>query len=406
MNVRVRHLVVLAMVTLVAGCGAGAGLPPAGGPATKSPAAGIAAVPTSRLATHRTARISTPQGMYPQTVEFSDAIHGYVQYVTREPVSGAGSADPNDLRYRAALFATADGGQTWTSLRHPRPVSNNPQLYVVDARTFMIYAEPYGWYVTADGGRTYRHDPPDPTSQYLPPEYERIWQNPAGPFTLDCADEPCAVSRIEAAGAVTRLPRQPTMTAPVRALATAGGLLWVAGTDADRRPQVQVSADQGNTWRSVALPAQPAYGERGLDWVEVRTSSDSADVWLVGYPGDGGTAGAAAPLAALKVVGMPVVWRAQGDAMVAKGVIARPTPGQNPALYTAAAIGGGMLAVSGPGCLCLVDDAWISVPTPQPIEFIRTLADGTIYGSAITNKTVYLGTRTGREVAWVEVELP
>jgi hypothetical protein len=169
-----------------------------------------------------------------------------------------------------------------------------------------------------------------------------------------------------------------------------------------------VSADHGSTWRSVTLPAQGAYGgdgSGGFDWVELQSSRDGADVWLVGYPGQGGAAGAAAPVAAVKVVGMPVVWRARGDAMVAKGVTARPTPGQNPPLYTAVAIGGGMLAVSGPGCLCLVDDAWVPVPTPQPIEFIRVLADGTVLGSAITNKTVYLGTRSGREVAWVEVEL-
>jgi hypothetical protein len=347
--------------------------------------------------------------MYPQTVEFPDAVHGYVQYLTREPVSGAGSADPDDLRYRAALFATADGGRTWTALHHPRPVSNNPQLYVADARTFMIDAEPYGWFVTADGGRTYRHDPPDPTSQYLPPEYDRIWPDTARHFRLDCSNDSCLVSRVEASGTVTQLPKQPTMPASVRALAEApDGRVWVAGTDPTGRPVVQLSADQGSTWRSVTLPAQGTYGgqgEGGFDWLELQTSPDGADVWLVGYPRQIGGGGTALPPASLKAAGMPVIWRASGDTMVAKGLTARPTQGQEVPLYTVVAIGGGLLAVSGPGCLCLVDDAWIAAPTPQPIEFVRVLADGTVFGSAITNRTVYLGTRTGRDLAWVEVEL-
>jgi hypothetical protein len=166
---------------------------------------------------------------------------------------------------------------------------------------------------------------------------------------------------------------------------------------------VQVSADQGGTWRSVALPAQG--GDSGFDWLELQTSRDGADVWLVAYPRQTGAGGASAPGAALKVVGMPVIWRASGNAMVAKGLAARPTRGQELPLYTVVAIGGGLLAVSGPGCLCLVDDAWVTAPTPQPIEFIRVLADGTVFGSAITNRTVYLGTRTGRDLAWVEVDL-
>jgi hypothetical protein len=364
--------------------------------------------------THRAARLAAPDGMYPQVVEFVDAAHGYAQYVTREPVSGTGSADPDDLRHRAALFATADGGRTWTALRHPRAVSANPQLYVVDASTLVLLTEPYGWYVSADGGRSYRHDPPDPTGQYLPPEYERGWQSPRGTLRLDCPNEACVVSRVDAGGAVTPVSRQPSMPVPVRALAEqAGGLAWVAGTDGAGRPHVQVSADGGGTWRSVVLPAQGAHGGDGdgaFDWLDLQASPDGADVWLVGYPrqGVGGGGGASAPgaaLSALKVVGMPLLWRAVGDAMVSRGLSARPTTGPTPPLYTVAAIGGGLLAVSGPGCFCLVDEAWVPGRTPQPIEYLRVLPDGTVVGSAITNRTIYLGTRTGRDLGWVELEL-
>jgi hypothetical protein len=346
--------------------------------------------------------------MYPQTIEFVDSAHAYAQFVTRDPVSGAESGDPADARYRAALFATSDGGRTWAALRHPRPLGSNPQLYAVDARTLLLNVEPYGWYVSSDGGRSYRHDPPDPTGQFLPPEYELTRRDPSRAFRLDCADA-CVVARLDKGGTATTAPHQPTMPASTSGLAEgADGRVWVAGLDGAGRPHVQVSADRGGTWRSVTPAAQGAHGggaDGAFDWLELQASPDRTDVWLIGYPRVSAGGGASALGAALKVVGMPLVWRVAGDGLVAKGVLARPTPGPDVPFYTVAPIGGGLLAVSGPGCFCLVDDGWLRSPTPQPIEHLRVLTDGTVVGNAITNQTVYLGTRAGRNVSWVEVEL-
>jgi hypothetical protein len=138
--------------------------------------------------------------------------------------------------------------------------------------------------------------------------------------------------------------------------------------------------------------------------VEVSASPDGHDVWLVGYLSSAGAGvGSVAP-SRRKDVGVPLLWLRVGGRWVPKGVIGAPTPTLD--VYSVTPIGGGLAAVAGShASFFLVDAAWHPVDlSPRP-EWVSTLRDGTVFAIAPTNRTYYLGTRTGSTVRWVQVAL-
>jgi hypothetical protein len=145
------------------------------------------------------------------------------------------------------------------------------------------------------------------------------------------------------------------------------------------------------------VPAHPA---GGVERVRLSATPDGSEVWLVGSPRlTAGGIGQRAPLRR-KEMGVPVLWRWDGQAWLAQGTVGAPASAQHP--YSVAPIGGGLVAAVGPDGLSLVDGAWHRselVPVP---EWVTTLADGTIF--AMTSGGVYyLGTRAGRTVSWAQV---
>ena len=370
----------------LAGCQPGAN--PAPSPA---PRAGDAVgAPTSIVSEVRRSKLAVPKGMALLTMEFADASHGYAAFVSEYPVSGTG----DDARYASSLFATVDGGRTWKQLADPRRPSRSPQLYTVDARTIVLLADPYAWYVSRDGGATFSQRPDDPA----PPELDSL----QSPYRLDCADG-CVIKRYD--GHSSTLLAQPTLPGDLGAVIQAGDSLWAASLDASGTPFTATSRDGGKSWQRRDVPAHD--GGRPTR-VNLQVSPDGGDVWLVGYlvgpiPGYhrvGGGLGSALPLRR-KDLGVPLLWLREGDRWVPKGTVGAPEPSQNP--FAVAAVGGGLAAVTGPHGLALVDGAWHEIQmSPRP-EWVTALRDGTVVAAAPTNGSLFLGRRSGRDLSWVEV---
>jgi hypothetical protein len=250
----------------------------------------------------------------------------------------------------------------------------------VDANTLVLTADFEGWFVSTDGGASFRFSPTEP------PELAGL-SSPGG-VRIDCVDG-CLLT---VDGTAVDTP----FAGGVATAAKGAGRLWAATAGAGA-PRTVVSADGGRTWSDVPVPAHPA-GE--VERVRLSASPDGSEVWLVGWPRlSAGGIGQRAPLRR-KDVGVPVLWRWDGQAWLAQGTVGAPASAQHP--YSVAPIGGELVAAVGPSGLSLVDGAWHSselVPVP---EWVSTLADGTIF--AMTSGGVYyLGTRTGRTVNWARV---
>jgi hypothetical protein len=355
-------------ILLVAGCGPG-----------KTHSAPTSA-PRSSVTEEHEARLPVPAGYALQGFEFADATHGYAQYTSRDPVKGGSVPE-----FASVLFATTDGGRVWTKLADPRRPSNSPQLYTVDATTVVLWAEPYGWYVSRDGGATFTARSDDKS----PPELNL--HDPR--FHLYC-EFGCVIKDSQTSKKVA----DPGVPGVLTAVAQAGSTLIAASADGNRA-YTAFSTDNGATWQRRDVPDHP--GGRPMR-SELRVSADGKDVWLIGYPGTGaGGAGALAPRR-LKELGVPLLWLLDGQAWVAKGTVGAPAPTPEP--FSVAAIGGGLAAVQGHG-LALVDDAWHPVAMSPPAEWVTSLPDGTVAVYAPTAATAYLGQRSGTDVRWTKIVL-
>jgi hypothetical protein len=104
-----------------------------------------------------------------------------------------------------------------------------------------------------------------------------------------------------------------------------------------------------------------------------------------------------------KETGVPLLWLLAGDQWVVKGTVSAPPPSLE--VFSVAAIGGGYAAVQGPRGLSVVDVTWHPVDLFPRSEWVTTLRDGTVFASAPSNRTYYLGTRTGSAIRWIQVIL-
>ena len=366
-------------------------------PRTTQPGASAAAAaeaPTSTLVETLRRKLDVPKGMVPQIIEFGDAVHGYAQFISDEPISRP-TEDPATWAYRALIFATRDGGRTWTTLVNPAPPGDSPQLVAVDANTLIISStSTTGSWVSADGGRTFRRDP-----SLTPPEMAGMMRG----FPVGAYDGKVVVDYF-----------QPTMRPVANQPELPGGGVWAAVQGAGTRlvaasaeragdtAYTAISEDGGRTWRRLDAPHQDLAGP--LDELRLVASRDRADIWLLGYA-TVPAGGVGSTVRVRKNVGLPVIWRLDGDRWVSKGTVGRPAP-KPMDTYSLAPIGGGLIAVAGPHGLALVDDAWTMASIFPRVEWVSTLPDGTVVASAaFGNATVYLGQRSGREVRWTQVTL-
>lgn len=348
----------------------------------------------------RRAAVPVPAGYERQIVEFVDAEHGYAQFLRCGPDPSAGPAQPG-AECAAVVVRTTDGGRSWQRLNHPRRVAANHQMYTGDADTVLLLAEPHGWYLSTDAGRTFRHRPAN--SRGTPPEYfgvifGRYWQD---------YERENAWRIVEKTGSGSApLPAQPTLPGRPGAFeAGADGRLWAASVG-DGRVYTSVSADQGRTWQRRDVPA-PARGRP--DRVRLVISADGRDAWLLGYSestgGTGGGGRSAVPRMLRKDVGLPEIWRFDGVGWTAVPTAGLPSPGPA-AVYSFAAVGDGWLAVAdGQGTSGYLSGTGYGGSGGGPrLTYVRALRDGTLFGYGDHQaRRIWLGPGAGTERHWVEV---
>ena len=334
-----------------------------------------------------------PPGFYVQGVEFVDRDYGYAALWTTNPINLETAKDSNEYRYASALFATTDGGRTWTKLKDPRRPSPVAGLWVLDARTIVLETGEEGWYISRDGGATFRF-----TGTREPPELgEYRTRSSAGSY-ITCGIG-CGVLVVD--GVV----QTPGLAGQSGVAIDAGGVVWTAAVDGATASSA-FSLDRGRTWQRRDVPPHPIGTPNRLD---LRVSADGRDVWMLGYHDEtGGRVGAFGSTLPVrrKGGGFPLLWLFEGDRWMPKGTVNSPKPSPDPYVqYTVAAIGGGLAAVAGPDLFALVSDVWRTVDLTPRVGLVTTLPDGTVFGANAQHLAVYLGSRTGSEVRWVQLIL-
>jgi len=350
----------------------------------------------------RQTALTVPDALTVRIVDFATADNGYALLVGAAPVKAA--TRPANAEYRAALFATTDGGRTWSQLRHPRPVSRDPNMFVGAGDRVVVSAFPSDWYISADGGKTFSYTKMD-TPADLPLEYLEASADPRGPYRVICDQGPCKVYERPGKRTVA-VPAQPKFEQISDVRVDRAGRIWVAGTDRNQAGAA-MSPDGGRTWRRADPPAQ----DKAARYMMMRfaASHDGADLWLVGYREPGAATGACFDRSARqrKEMGLPDLWRLDAGGWVSRGTgTSRPAPNRNqPEVSSVVAVGGGRMLVLYAYGLWLVDGGWTRVTDlPRTPAHINGLRDGTIH-AMVDQDTRYLGRWDGRAFTWVRVTL-
>jgi hypothetical protein len=389
-----------AVAALLGACATGGS---EGGTAATARPAVSSAPALSTVTEVRKTSLSVPAGMAVHLVEFATATTGYALLLSDAPVTTA--ANLEEAEYRAALFATTDGGRSWVERSHPHQVGRDQNMFVGDGDTVLLSVWPNDWYVSADAGRTFRLDRRT-TLGDAPPEYVETFADPRSPYRLQCGTSGCLVVARRADGRTAAVAAQPRLpTGDVNDLRVdRDGRIWVVGLERDRSPAVAMSADGGRTWNRRTLPAQP--GPSRYDMVRFLASHDGADVWLMGSRLAGQVIGGAGrSLRLRKEEGLPDMWRLVGDAWVSKGLgTSRPPDSTQLTGPSVVALGGGVVLVAGGRTPWLVNDEWIPVALPLPFGFVSGLRDGSVH-AMVDQGTRFLGTWDGRAFTWVQVTL-
>ena len=316
----------------------------------------------------RIATAPVPSDYRRATVDFSDSEHGAALYVRCSAPTGG----HNECLGR--LVVTKDGGRSWHGAGDPEPAAENQQLYVARDGTIVLLAEPRGWYVSRDYGRTFRTEP----YGRLPVAYRTL----EGPYEICCAGDAVPQLRRFVGERPVPVATRPPLPGTLVAVAYRPSWdLWVASLDAGR-PHTAYSRDEGRTWTVTPVP-EP---DGGLRSVRLQSSTDQLDIWLVG-DSDRTT--------------FPAVWWLDASGWE------RPALSGTPPTYAAsAAVGGGALAVTGPAGTGLVTRSGQYVDTDWPVGgWLRTLADGTLLVTDDRHGKVWLGVGGPSERRWVELVL-
>jgi hypothetical protein len=358
-----RYVAVVAALlaaAVLAGCSVGGvrRAPPARSapPASATPARTVAAPEV------RAVDVPVPRGYRQHTVEFVDADRGYALFTSCGDDSGDGC--------NAILLATTDGGRSWERREHPSHRGENQQLYAA-GETVVLLAEPHGYYVSKDAGRTYTaypytERPPDP-----------YWALGGG-FQLCCDTQPPEVVEW-----VDDRKRPVPTAPPVPGLSTVGfdgRVLHAVGLE-DGKAYAVLSTDRGKTWRQVFLGAP----QERLAMVQIMVSTGAdPDVWLAGN---------------VERFAFPHLWRFDGQGWRPVGATGHPD-----GYGSVAPAGRGVLAVTGPAGSGLVEGGAYRVSDwPVAHAFLQALPDGTLVGRL--NEELYLGVGEGVERRWAKIVL-
>jgi hypothetical protein len=333
-------------------------------PVSSTPAAPSAApTPTIDFAV-RTARVPVPEGYARSTVEFADAEHGAALYTRCV-----------DGECAATVLVTADGGASWQVRRHPRPKAENHQMYVGRDGTIVLLAEPASWYVSRDEGGTFAATP----GNLRPPIAYRTLDGPYG----ICCEGHRGTKLVRWTGVrAVEVPTKPPVPGTLSAVAYRPGRdLWIASISAGR-PYTAVSRDEGSTWLSLPVSGP----DEQVAMVQMLVSADGGDVWLLAVATDSRD--------------FSTAWQLAGG-----GWGRVPADGPPDGQLSAAALGGGVLAVTGPAGSGLLRAGAPYAPTGWPGGTFRLLRDGTLQLTVASGIGIWLGEGAGADRSWTQLVL-
>ncbi|MGI5212443.1 hypothetical protein [Plantactinospora sp. CA-290183] len=359
---------------LIAGCSVG-------GIRRTAPPPGPVSSPAGTTVEQVPVPVPVPADHALRQVEFVDAAHGYALFVgpatAGAAVGAAASGGPRSSAApgeNAVLFGTVDAGRSWRPVRHPRPLAREHQLYAGNG-VLVLFAEPDGWFVSLDAGRSFAHHRRSDTP---PAAYRRIY----GRLQVCCdTDDRPKVWQWRGDG-FDPLPAQPPLP-DLSTVAYGGGRLVAAGLR-HGRPYVSVSGDGGRSWSPATAPDP----DGGLFAVRVQVAADG-DAWLLGQAGD--------------PTRFPRLWRDFG-VPAAPRWLPREVADQPAGFTSAVPLGGGLLAVTGPQGPGLVSGGrYARLDWPVGGNHLRMLDGGTIFAADPVAGRFWLGTGRGIDRAWTVV---
>jgi hypothetical protein len=318
----------------------------------------------------RRATAPVPAGFPVTDLEFVDVDEGYALFQRCDQPRAC----------RVALAVTLDGGNSWIE----RPLPFTPQSRVAlrvgltagAGNLLLLRAEPIGWFVSRDSGRSFEQRPlqPPPLEVNLTgPRYVHRCpsSNPACP-----APRPVLAIGGDGAEAV-RAAIPPVGNLTGLQADGDGTKLWAVGRQAGT-VLLAVSADQGQSWTPAG--AIPLGATAPSDPPILAVSSSGADVWLAG---DG-----------------------YGFRRAADGRWS-PVPAMQDAtdLRSAVALGHDVLLLAGTrGASTVTGDRWVPDAPPE-VAALRDLGGGVVQGYVVSGSadTVWLCRCDGTDRQWIRV---
>jgi len=314
----------------------------------------------------RRATAPVPAGFPVTDLEFVDADQGYALFQRCDQPGAC----------RVALVVTLDGGNSWIERPLPFTPQSRVALRVGPGTLLLLRAEPIGWFVSRDSGRTFEQRP------LQPPPLEANLTGPRYVHRCPSSNPACPAPRPVLAIGGDGVEAVRTAFPPVGDLtglqADGGGTkLWAVGRHAGT-VLVAVSADQGRSWIPAgAIPLGPSIlGDPPI----LAVSSSGADVWLAG--------------------------NGYGFRRAADGRWS-PVPAMKDAtdLRSAVALGHDVLLLAGTrGASTVTGDRWVPDAPPE-VAALRDLGGGVVQGYLASGSadTVWLCRCDSPDRQWIRV---
>jgi hypothetical protein len=314
----------------------------------------------------RRATAPVPAGFPVTDLEFVDADQGYALFQRCDQPRAC----------RVALAVTLDGGNSWIERPLPFTPQSGVALRVGPGNLLLLRAEPVGWFVSHDSGRTFEQRPLEPLpleANLTGPRYVHRCpsSNPACP-------PPRPVLAIGSDGVETVRPASPPVGDLTGLRANDDGTeLWAVGRQAGT-VLLAVSADKGRSWTPAG--AIPVGAAAAGDPPMLAVSPSGADVWLAG---DG------------------YGFRRSADGRWS------PVPAMKDAtdLRSAVALGQDVLLLAGTrGASTVTGDRWVPDAPPE-VAALRDLGGGVVQGYVVSGSadTVWLCRCDGTDRQWIRV---
>jgi hypothetical protein len=320
--------------------------------------------PDNPLDRHATAPV--PAGFAVTDLEFVDADDGFALFQRCDQPRAC----------RVALAVTLDGGNSWIERTLPFTPQSRVALRVGPGNLLLLRAEPIGWFVSRDFGRTFEQRP------LQPPPLEVHLTGSRYVHRCPSSDPACPPPRPVLAIGGDGVEAVRTAFPPVGDLTGLqadgdGAELWAVGRQAGT-VLLAVSADQGRSWTPAG--AIPLGAAAQSDPPILAVSASGADVWLAG--------------------------NGYGFRRAADGRWS-PVPAMKDAtdLRSAVALGNEVLLLAGTrGASTVTGDSWVPDAPPE-VAALRDLGGGVVQGYLVSGSadTVWLCRCDSPDRQWIRV---